>query len=79
LFEMPLLGFLGFPPFALECWILYHWIRAIPAQLNSSAARVVWWLALGLVSALILSGIDRHTVVRFAEYSFPALISCRLL
>lgn len=24
LFEMPVLGFLGFPPFALECYILYH-------------------------------------------------------
>jgi hypothetical protein len=75
LFEMPLLGFLGFPPFALECWILYHWIRAIPARLNSSAARVAWWLVLGLVSILILRGIDRHTAVRFAEYGFLALVS----
>jgi hypothetical protein len=28
LFEMPVLGFLGFPPFALECWLLYHFLRA---------------------------------------------------
>jgi hypothetical protein len=26
LFEMPLLGYLGFPPFALECYALYHWV-----------------------------------------------------
>ncbi len=26
-FEMPLLGYLGFPPFALECYALYHWVR----------------------------------------------------
>jgi hypothetical protein len=27
LFEMPVLGYLGFPPFALECFALYHWLR----------------------------------------------------
>jgi hypothetical protein len=26
-FEMPVLGYLGFPPFALECHALYHWLR----------------------------------------------------
>ncbi len=64
-FEMPILGFLGFPPFALECWILYHLLRAVPLQLSSRAARIVWWICLGLVSILILRGIDHHTVVRF--------------
>ena len=27
MFEMPVLGYLGFPPFALECYALYHWLR----------------------------------------------------
>ncbi|MBI2162020.1 MAG: hypothetical protein HYU25_16865 [Candidatus Rokubacteria bacterium] len=27
LFEMPVLGYLGFPPFALECFAMYHWLR----------------------------------------------------
>jgi hypothetical protein len=27
LFEMPVLGYLGFPPFALECYAMYHWQR----------------------------------------------------
>jgi hypothetical protein len=27
LFEMPVLGYLGFPPFALECHAMYHWVR----------------------------------------------------
>ncbi|HSE94073.1 MAG TPA: hypothetical protein VLF19_12260 [Methylomirabilota bacterium] len=27
-FEMPVLGYLGFPPFALECHAMYHWARA---------------------------------------------------
>jgi hypothetical protein len=26
-FEMPVLGYLGFPPFALECYAMYHWAR----------------------------------------------------
>jgi hypothetical protein len=27
LFEMPVLGFLGFPPFCLECYVLYQFAR----------------------------------------------------
>jgi len=26
-FEMPVLGYLGFLPFALECFAMYHWVR----------------------------------------------------
>jgi hypothetical protein len=28
MFEMPLLGYLGFPPFAVECWAMYVLIRS---------------------------------------------------
>ena len=28
-FEMPLLGLLGFPPFALECFAMYHFTRSL--------------------------------------------------
>jgi len=28
-FEMPVLGYLGFPPFALECFAMYHWLRGV--------------------------------------------------
>lgn len=27
IFEMPVLGFLGFPPFAVECWAMYIFLR----------------------------------------------------
>ena len=27
IFEMPVVGYLGFPPFALECYAMYHWLR----------------------------------------------------
>lgn len=28
-FEMPVLGFLGFPPFAVECWVMYIFLRSL--------------------------------------------------
>jgi hypothetical protein len=31
LFEMPVLGFLGFPPFAVECWAIYIFCRGLLA------------------------------------------------
>ena len=27
IFEMSVFGYLGFPPFALECFAMYHWLR----------------------------------------------------
>ena len=70
IFEMPVLGFLGFPPFALECWILYHLLKAIPRRMQSPAARIYWWIGWGIVSIIIFWGIDTHTVIRFAEQIF---------
>lgn len=35
IFEMPVLGYLGFPPFAIECWALYIFVRSL---LSSRAA-----------------------------------------
>lgn len=32
LFEMPLLGFLGFPPFAVECYVIYNFISLFRYQ-----------------------------------------------
>jgi hypothetical protein len=32
LFEMPVLGFLGFPPFAVECWAIYIFFRSLLGQ-----------------------------------------------
>jgi hypothetical protein len=67
LFEMPVLGFLGFPPFALECWLLYHLIRALPRFLRFRTLRIALWIALSIVSIIILRGIDARTVLRFAD------------
>ncbi len=29
IFEMPVLGYLGFPPFTLEAYAMYHWLRGL--------------------------------------------------
>jgi len=54
IFEMPLIGFLGFPFFALEVWSLYHLLAPHTTRrtLVGSAAFVV----------LVLIGIDHWTV-----------------
>ncbi len=63
IFEMPPLGFLGFPFFALEVWSLYHLVAARTTRraLQGSA----------LFALLVLAGIDHWTVSstapRFAE------------
>jgi hypothetical protein len=62
-FEMPLLGFLGFPPFALECWILYHMLRAIHCRWESSIGRLFFWLLVTLCSLGLFRGIDVFTVL----------------
>jgi hypothetical protein len=54
IFEMPLVGFLGFPFFALEVWSLYHLLapQTTRRTLLASAAFVL----------LVLTGIDHWTV-----------------
>jgi hypothetical protein len=31
-FEMPVLGYLGFPPFAVECWVMYIFFRSLLSE-----------------------------------------------
>jgi hypothetical protein len=39
LFEMPVLGFLGFPPFAIECWAMYIFCRSLLGPADGFAVR----------------------------------------
>ena len=43
IFEMPVLGFLGFPPFAVECWVIYIFVRSFlqPAVREAKSAEIV--------------------------------------
>jgi len=45
-FEMPLLGFLGFPPFAVECLVLLRFLGGVRDRLTPGALRATRALAL---------------------------------
>ncbi len=62
LFEMPILGFLGFPPFALECYVMAHFLKIYeinPTRKHWSWKAVPLWL---LIYALMFWAIDQFTV-----------------
>jgi hypothetical protein len=42
IFEMPVLGYLGFPPFAVECWVIYIFLRSLlpPGKRETGSAEV---------------------------------------
>jgi hypothetical protein len=42
LFEMPVLGYLGFPPFALEGYLLYHFLRRLLPGRSRPSARSMY-------------------------------------
>ncbi|MFB6356552.1 MAG: hypothetical protein ABEJ65_08550 [bacterium] len=62
LFEMPVIGYLGFPPFALMTWRLYEsgtrYLRP-----KCGVKKVMVWIALGLFCVLVLRGMDFYTMV----------------
>jgi hypothetical protein len=62
LFEMPLAGFLGFPPFAVECYVMIQFLGIFRL---SAVPRAVGWgasLAVGLGSLGMFHLLDAHTV-----------------
>lgn len=76
-FEMPLFGFLGFPPFAVECFALtvgfFLLISKIGQVFPADRARAMY-VALAVLMVLfdlaVFAGIDNYTVVSFHEFSF---------
>jgi hypothetical protein len=73
IFEMPLLGFLGFPPFAVECYVMMNtvslfrenrsWDDPKPGQAQARPVRTTF-VALGLLaySLFVFHQIDLYTV-----------------
>ncbi len=62
LFEMPLAGFLGFPPFALECYVLVQFIKGIMRRAKTAAVR---WTCVGITcvaSVSVFPLLDAYTV-----------------
>jgi len=72
-FEMPILGFLGFPPFALECVAMVSAFQAAKDLLAQRAPSPVYRavkaaavLAALLFAAMVFAGIDHFTVETYA-------------
>jgi len=64
LFEMPLLGFLGFPPFAVSAYAMYRLIL-IAMQRSKIWTRGILWSLIGFFCLLCFVSIDRYTVVSY--------------
>ena len=64
LFEMPLLGFLGFPPFAVSAYAIYR-IILLAMQRSKIWTRGILWSLIALFCLLCFAGIDRYTVVSY--------------
>jgi len=70
LFEMPLLGFLGFPVFALECWSVFHLLACFGISTPAEPARAPVRLRRKIVTAMIgaafavgvLAGMERFSI-----------------
>ena len=64
IFEMPALGYLGFPPFAVECAVMYNFLETLEKNRLPSAqtrrrlliGQLIFWL-------LMFAAIDRWTVL----------------
>lgn len=61
LFEMPLLGFLGFPPFALGCATVWSFFNGLWER-SGPVLRLSVLTALAAMSLAIFRGMDIHTV-----------------
>jgi hypothetical protein len=76
-FEMPLLGFMGFPPFAVECYAITASFFLLLSKIRDKctpgrafgiyAAMALLILLFGL---LVFAGIDRFTVISFQDFDF---------
>ena len=64
LFEMPVLGFFGFPPFAVSAYAMYRFAIIAMRRMNPWARGVLWTLIV-IFCLLCFAGIDRYTVVSY--------------
>ncbi len=66
IFEMPILGFLGFLPFALECAVMYNFYQALTARVLTTPSRRRWfWLGQLAFWLLMFAALDAWTVISF--------------
>ena len=66
IFEMPFLGYLGFPPFALECAVMYNFLKALDQRVLTTSRRrrfsyvlqLAFWIAM-------FAAMDAWTVISY--------------
>jgi len=66
IFEMPILGYLGFLPFALECAIMYKFFILIDQRL-SGVPRLFFYLVQVAFWFVLFAALDLRTVLSFAQ------------
>ena len=66
IFEMPVLGYLGFMPFALECAVMYNFMQALDERVLVTPRRCRYAVVIQLAFWLIMfAAIDARTVISF--------------
>ncbi len=66
IFEMPVLGYLGFPPFALECAVMYNFMKVLDERVLVTARRCRYAIVIQLVFWLIMfAALDAWTVISY--------------
>ncbi|MDD2903234.1 MAG: hypothetical protein PHU44_12445 [Syntrophales bacterium] len=66
IFEMPVLGYLGFLPFALECAVMYNFYQALGEKVLTSPRRRLWfWLGQFAFWLLMFAAMDAWTVISY--------------
>jgi hypothetical protein len=65
-FEMPLLGYLGFPPFALEAAVMYNFLKVLDERvLTTSRRRRNAWLVQIAFWLVMFAALDARTVISY--------------
>jgi hypothetical protein len=65
-FEMPLLGFLGFPPFALECAVMYNFLEVLDERVLVTPRRCRYAVLIQLAFWLVMfAAMDAWTVLSY--------------
>ena len=64
-FEMPILGFLGFLPFALECWVMYEFLQVMARRLSGTPCLILFYLGQLVFWLVTFWALDIRTVMSF--------------
>lgn len=68
IFEMPLLGYLGFLPFALECAVMYEFLKTLEERLPANPRqRQLFYGAQFLFWVIMFAALDARTVMSFQK------------